>query len=396
MRQLSGLLSGCLAWCAAGLLAAEDTPTAQTAPTPTPAANEFHFVVLGDSQLHDPATFNRMIDDLHHIQPAFVVQVGDMIKGYTNDLETIETEWDRFSQQIAPLAAIPFVPVPGNHDLYNAHRRSDRKLEALYRERWGPLYRSFDYRNARFIILNTDAPDEEERIGPEQFAWLQQSLNSAAAEHIFVFLHRPPASLSNAEQLHELLSRYPVRYVFYGHHHHYHFRQRDGIGYVMTNAAANSGTLQSEVGGFDHFLQVSVRDSDVRFAAIRADAIEAPDYVSPDDNYDLYDLIEGLAPSEVVLTRSATQWLMAIPLTNPTSRKLAIYAQCHSADGRWQHEPKKIPIIELDSKQHYQLRLSWEASHSELLPSCTLTIPFQTHRGDWIQQTFRIAAVRGD
>ena len=45
---------------------------------PTPAQNEFHFAVLGDSQFHDPATFNRMIDDLTYIRPAFVVQVGDI------------------------------------------------------------------------------------------------------------------------------------------------------------------------------------------------------------------------------------------------------------------------------------------------------------------------------
>jgi UDP-2,3-diacylglucosamine pyrophosphatase LpxH len=359
---------------------------------PTPAQNEFHFAVLGDSQFHDPATFNRMIDDLTYIRPAFVVQVGDMIRGYSNDLTTIEAEWERFAAQIAPLGSVPFVPVPGNHDLYNAFRRSDSKLVALYEQRWGPSYRAFDYRNSHFIILNSDAPDEEERIGPDQFAWLQQNLATTAAEHIFVFMHRPPDSLTNAEALHELLRHHPVRYVFYGHLHHYHFRERDGIGYVMTNAAADSATTQPAVGSFDHFLHVSVRDADVSFASIKADAIEAPDYASPNDNYEMFDLIKGLAPALVELTPAQDKWLMAIPLTNPTTRDLAIYVECSATDGRWRHEPKKIPVIELEAKQHYELRLSWSNSHSEMMPSCTLRVPYQTHHGDWLQHTMQVTS----
>ena len=374
-------------WAASGALAAED---------PQPAKDEFHFVVLGDSQFDDAATFNRMIDDLTHVRPAFVVQVGDMISGYTNDLATIEAEWARFAEQVAPLDDIPFVPVPGNHDLYNAHRRADRKIEALYRERWGEPYRAFDYRNARFIVLNSDAPGEERRIGPNQFAWLKKTLRDSTAEHIFVFLHRPPASLENAEALHEQLRRYPVRFVFYGHLHHYHFRSRDGIGYVMTNAAGDSGTAQTAVGSFDHFLLVSVRDAETRFASIKADAIEAPNYVSPDDNYDLYDLLQGLTPRSVELSRGEGYWLMALPLENPTDRKLNIYVACSSPDGRWQHEPQRIPVIELQGRERYELRLSWQATHSELLPSCQLTIPFQTQHGEWIQQTIDVSGVRGD
>ena len=363
---------------------------------PTPAHDEFHFVVLGDSQFHDVPGFNRMIDDLTHIRPAFVVQVGDMIEGYSNNLDTIAAEWTRFAEQIAPLEAIPFVPVPGNHDLYNAYRRADRKIESLYRERWGPTYRFFDYRNARMVILNSDAPGEESRIGPDQFRWLRETLASSAAEHIFVFLHRPPDMLKNFAALHALLQQHPVRYVFYGHLHHYHFTVRDGIGYVMTNSAATSGTSHESVGSFHHFLQVSVRDDRVRFASIRADAVEHPDFVSPRDNYDLYDVVRGVAPDQVELLESDGQWLMAIPLTNPTQRTLAVFAQCGSADDRWQHQPQKIPMIELKPDEQYELRLSWQARHSEMLPSCSLSIPFQTHHGDWLQQTLSVDAVRGD
>lgn len=42
------------------------------------------------------------------------------------------------------------MPVPGNHDVYD----SEGKLggEDVYREVWGDLYYSWDYRNAHFIV----------------------------------------------------------------------------------------------------------------------------------------------------------------------------------------------------------------------------------------------------
>ena len=390
---------GC--WLLAGTVAAESAPAGApaAAPAPTPANDEFHFVVLGDSQFDDPATFNRMVDDVRHLQPAFVVQVGDMIDGYSNNVQTVAEEWDRFATQIAPLGDIAYVPVPGNHDLYNAFRRADHRLEALYRERWGPTYHSFDYRNARFVILNSDAPDEERQIGPKQFEWLEATLADAddvGVEHIFVFVHRPPHGFTNAQALHALLREYPVRYVFYGHQHHYHYSERDGIGYVMTNAAGDSGTPHPAVGSYDHFLHVSVRDASVGFATIQADAIHGPDHVAPQDNYDLYDLTNKLAPGEVPLMASGDQWLMAIPLTNPTTRTLRVYTQCRSVDERWSHEPQQIPVIELDADGRDELRLSWRARHSEFTPLCELMVPFQTQSGRWLRHAMTVRSVIDD
>lgn len=375
-----GLIATLCAWQTA-------SAAAESATTPVAADDEFHFVVLGDSQFHDVATFNRMIDDLKHIQPAFVVQVGDMIEGYQNSLRAIEAEWERFSKQIAPLAPTPFIAVPGNHDLYNARRMSDPRIEAIYRERWGDTYRTFEYRNTRLVVLNTDAPGEERQIGPDQFAWLSSTLAESTAEHIIVFMHRPPAQLSNADDLHNLLKRYPVRFVFYGHHHHYHYTDRDGIGYVMTNSAAEGAIDYPLAGNFDHFLLVSVRDQQVTFAPIKADAIEPPDAVAEVDNYDLFGLSRKLAPRRVALTAEDDTWRMRLTLTNPTQRRLRVYVSCASDDDRWRHEPAQIPLVDLGPDQRHDLTLTWTARHSEHTPQCTLAVPFQTHNGKWIQYT---------
>ena len=46
---------------------------------PVEPDHEFTFVVLGDSQFELPNTFNRLIDEIVHLYPSFVIQVGDIV-----------------------------------------------------------------------------------------------------------------------------------------------------------------------------------------------------------------------------------------------------------------------------------------------------------------------------
>jgi predicted phosphodiesterase len=378
-RNLAALAGACALLLSAHALGA--------AVVPQPARDEFQFVVLGDSQFHEPAVFNRMIDDVRHLNPGFVIQVGDMIEGYA-PIDVVAAQWERFGSQIAPLGTIPFVPVPGNHDLYNPERRADTALEDLYQRRWGPTYRAFEYRNARFFVLNSDAPGEERSIGPDQWRWLADELAGTTAEHVFVFMHRPPATLANAEALHDLLRRHRVRYVFYGHHHHYHFFERDGIRYVMTNAAATSAVPLDAVGGYHHFLLVSVRDAEVRYAVVRADAIEPPDSSHPDDNQALFDLTRQLVAAQQPMTSLPDGgWSLQIPLKNPTPRPLAAYVSCRSDDDRWRFEPAAIPAAQLPSGGEQTLALTARyavGGTPETRPTCAIQVPWQTRAGEWI------------
>jgi hypothetical protein len=261
-------------------------------------------------------------------------------------------------------------------------------LLAVYERHWGPAYRSFDYRNARFVVLNSDAPGEERSIGPEQWRWLERTLAESDAEHLFVFLHRPPLGLDNADALHELLRRHPVRYVFYGHQHHYHYFERDGIRYVMTNAAADTGVPMPEVGGFDHLLLVSVRDDDVRYAVVNADGIRAPDSADPVDNQALFDLSRNLVPRELALEPDGERrWRLRLPLRNPTERGLTAYLSCRSEDDRWRFEPPAIPVVGLPPQASRTVTVT--AIHAvdgppETQPRCTVQVPFQTRFGEWL------------
>ena len=392
-----GLLGGTIAAPAA---IAANRPTLEL-----PRA-EFTFVVLGDSQFDDAAAFNRIVNDVVLLRPAFVVQVGDLIESYTDDKDEVRKQWRRFRSQIRPLGDIAYFPVAGDHDLYGADRKPSRMLDEEYRDVWGDPYYAFSYRNSRFVVLNTDERGTPEMIGEEQWTWLEHELGASNAEHIFVFLHRPPRSLENGETLHELFTRFPVAVVFFGHLHHYHHYERDGIRYVMTNATGEMGTDYEEAGSLHHLLQVRVRDADVSFAVIPADTILRPDFASPQDNDALYGLRRALlAPSTMTpseLTEEDNGWSLQLLLSNPTPQAVHTYLEWSSPDERWRIGPE--PAVRVTLPPHTRNKaipftlIRPDGSAPEEWPACTLRAPYLTSKGNWVTVTrdFRITESRSE
>ncbi len=351
--------------------------------------NEFHFVVLGDSQFHDTAKFNRVIDQTSLLMPSFVIQVGDLIQGYNNDAKAVEKEWLRFKNQINPLLPIPFLPVPGNHDVYNANRRVDKVLEKLYENHWGSLFKSFQYKNAHFFLINTDSVEAQNAIGPKQMAWLARKLKGSDSAHKFAFMHKPALLLKNTEAIHQLFLEHGVSHVFYGHHHHYHYVKKDGIHYSMTNAAANMVHQQKQAGGFHQLLQVSVSGPNVSVAVITADSIAAKETVSAIDNYDLFAISRGLTKKRIALEqlKSPNSYQITLKFNNKAKRDITLNVSCRSKDNRWHFNPRKIPPIQLepDASRLLKIRTHFELDRQpESLPECTLKIPFQTQDGQWL------------
>ncbi len=369
--------------------------TAASLQPPQAVDDEFHFVVLGDAQFDTPANFNRIIDQAKRLGPAFVIQVGDLIDGYNSDLSVVQAEWNRFKNQIAPLAPIPFYAVPGNHDVYGSGKAPDKKLEDLFEQEWGPLNYSFEYKNSLFVVLNSDAREKPEGIGPKQLRWLAETLAASDAQHRFVFLHRPPMLMDNDRELHEVFKNGGVNQVFYGHHHHYHHYTLDGVGYTMTNAGGRMGHDDPRAGSFFHLLQVSVRGEDVRVAVVKADAVQAQNSVHPADNYDIFNLTRRLAPKSVRLVGKDGSYQLKIPLANRTRRDVQVFTSCTSADNRWEIEPTRINVVELeeDTTSLITLEVSHQADRvPESMPICTLTVPLQTQFGEWLDFTHEVSS----
>ncbi|MEM1434455.1 MAG: metallophosphoesterase [Pseudomonadota bacterium] len=364
-----------------------------------PASDEFHFVVVGDTQFDDPAAANRLYDDLRWLRPAFVVQVGDMIDGYQS-AATLRAQWLRFRQQIAPIAAagIPFLPVAGNHDVFGADKTPDPLSLEVYEQQWGRAHYDFRYRNTHLLMLNSDPVNLPNSIDAAQLEWLEARLRAAQdATHRLVFLHRPPAFLKMRDRLTELFRRYGVSHVFYGHHHHYHYRKDDGITYVMTNGSGSSGTTLDAAGSFQHLLQVSVRDQELTYAVIRADSIEAPDYAVPEDNYDLFALRRALSSLNPLLTE-ATQdrgdpWLRyrtTLDITNPSGRAVTLHLDCGSEDERFAFAPAQLAPVTVAARATRTLALEVRqrsAGRSESEPRCRAQFVYQVASGRWYPQS---------
>ena len=351
--------------------------------------NEFHFVVLGDSQFHNPAKFNRIIDQTNLLMPSFVIQVGDLIEGYNDDADQVAKEWSRFKKQINPLSPIPFLPVPGNHDVYNANRKVDKALEKLYVNHWGSLFKTFRYKNAQFFLINTDSTEAQNAIGPQQIKWLARELSKSDVTHKFAFMHKPALLLKNTEVVHQLFLKHRVSHVFYGHHHHYHHVEKDGIHYSMTNAAANMINKEPLAGGFHQLLQVSVSGPKVRVAVITADSINPKETVSAIDNYDLFTLNRSLTKRTATLEQlgEANQYELRLAFNNKAKRNISLNIACSSRDERWYFIPSKIPSIQLEAGKSHLLKIRAYFAldrQPESLPECSAKIPFQTQDGHWL------------
>ena len=81
--------------------------------------DDFQFVIIAD--LHGgnrPGIFEKAVEKINLMNPEFVLSVGDLIDGYTEDEYVVDKQWDAFEQLIAPLG-MRFFFVPGNHDLSN-------------------------------------------------------------------------------------------------------------------------------------------------------------------------------------------------------------------------------------------------------------------------------------
>jgi predicted phosphodiesterase len=242
------------------------------------AAFAFKFAVLGDSQFHNPDVFENMVLEVDMLKPDFVIQVGDMIHGYTFEKEQIRNEWDRFLLQIDPIEA-PFYPVPGNHDV------GTTPMQEVYCDIWGAdkLNYSFNYENSHFIVLDTDYKLSYGVLTGEQLDWLSRDLENNKAKHVFIFMHRPiwRKKSSNWGNFSSLLKKYDnIRGIFAGHTHENCFETVDGFRCFIINSSGNMGYSAPAVGYSFQFLYISVNGDHVTEAIIPAGSIKSGDYVT--------------------------------------------------------------------------------------------------------------------
>lgn len=234
--------------------------------------DDFQFAIVTDrTGGHRPGVFMDGVRKLNLMQPEFVVSVGDLIEGYTENPEVIEQQWDEFNGFVGQLE-MPFFYVPGNHDV------SNEVMQAEWLKRYGKLYYHFLYKDVLFLCLDSEDPPDSQ-MSAQQAGYVAQTLREHPdVKWTLVFLHKPLWDYGDPTQngwarIEKLLAGRPHT-VFAGHTHHYMKSRRNDADYVVLATMGGGSQMRGQnFGEFDHFMWVTMTDEGPRIANLMLDGI---------------------------------------------------------------------------------------------------------------------------
>ncbi len=347
-------------------------------------AQAFTFAVVGDrTGSATPGVFEAVIEEIKLLQPDFVINVGDLIEGYSEDTLRLDAQWDTLLSVIKGLSA-KFYFVPGNHDLQN---ETDRRL---FKRRTGfDRYYSFDYQNSHFIVLDNSMTQWAipQPVDSAQMVWLKADLEkSKAAANTFVFFHVPTFldgfRDNRADPLSELLEKFQVRIIFAGHYHSYMYLARGPTQYV--DVGSSGGGLDNNDfarGNFFQFVLVTMRQQELEVAVIRQGSIFNRNVVTGDD----YLAIARADTSAVKFSRLIVEELprkvvlpCSITITNFGPDSISQLLQWTAAPKQYRFAPPNLPLaIAPQEKKNVSFNLTvFDGSALFPLPQFTVAYPF--------------------
>jgi 3',5'-cyclic AMP phosphodiesterase CpdA len=219
--------------------------------------NKLQFAIVSDLWGgYRSGVFEDAVDKLELLQPQFVMSVGDLIDGATNDSVLLDKQWTEFTDLVNTLT-MPFFYVPGNHDIANAW------MEKEWNRRFSQSYYYFTYKNVLFLCLNTQDKGHSS-IGEEQIDYFRKAIEkNPDVRWIFVFMHRPVwQGENNEEEGYERIEEVLIgkNYtVFSGHHHTYSGTIKNGNKhFVLGSTGAGSDLRGVKFGEFDHITLVTL------------------------------------------------------------------------------------------------------------------------------------------
>ena len=233
--------------------------------------------------------FAKAVERINLIKPAFVLSVGDLIDGGTEDESILKKQFDFFDERAERLEA-PFFHLGGNHDLTNPVMRR------FWEARYGARYYYFIYRNVLFIMMDSEDYEPERmmeiyharaeaidildgkkegnyqetdyykmkerstgEMSKEQLDYFAEVIQShPEVDWTFLLMHKPVWMKEDTEfqQLEKVLA--PGKYtVINGHFHSYSHRERNGTDYIMLGTTGG-GQNPADSMAFDHFVYVTM------------------------------------------------------------------------------------------------------------------------------------------
>ena len=278
------------------------------------------FAVIGDrTGLARPGVFEQAVKQADWMKPEFVINVGDLIEGYTSDPAELAKEWTEINTAIGATKT-PFFFVAGNHDLGN------QLMLDSWRQQRGEPYYAFTWKGALFLVLDTEDPpidmpadfakqfhelaaamkidpkgaeaklaaalanvnaDREKgasdpamkamegaRFSDKQVKWALDVLaRHRNARWTFVLMHKPAWKLESAEfsKIEAALGDRGYT-VIAGHNHYYAYEKRNGRDY-LTMGTAGAVSHQHGPGEMDHLAWVTVEGGEPTISLLKLNGI---------------------------------------------------------------------------------------------------------------------------
>lgn len=267
------------------ILPAVEGPTPWTEKPVLNDPQRFQIAIMTDrTGGHRPGVWMDAVRKLNMLRPEFVVSVGDLIEGYTEQRWRAEREWEEFLGFINQLD-MKFFFVAGNHDVTNP------MMHDLWREHFGPEYYSFDYKGVHFLCLCSEEPVT--RMSDKQVAWVSQDLEAHKdARWTLVFIHKPlwinaerdlaagKPDQTNWKKVEQLLVDRPHT-VFAGHVHHYvQYQRNEHQYYSLATTGGGSQLRGSTYGEFDHVMWLTMEKEGPQLINMRLDGLLPADIVT--------------------------------------------------------------------------------------------------------------------
>ncbi len=273
--------------------------------------DHFSFAIISDlTGGYRDGVFNAAVERLNLVQPEFIMSVGDLIEGYTEDSGVINQQWDEFDAMLRPLSA-PFFYAAGNHDY------SNQVMADVWKERYGRDYYHFVHRDVLFLVLNTEeafistAPETTALIekayaikdtDPEGYLalaseilasidWNGSMYGDISEEQVryfedvirqhpnvrwtFIFLHQPIWQGDGNAQLDRIEAAFGDRSftVFAGHTHNYKRFEQGNAVHIRLGTTGGIWSIPGAEGNFDHITLVTMTDGEPIIANLLLDGI---------------------------------------------------------------------------------------------------------------------------
>ncbi len=208
---------------------------------------DLHYRVWPEWRKIQERRYDRVFQDLDKIwresgKPAFCASPGDLVE--TGDRKNYELARQSLKERLGDL---PLFPGLGNHEYYSEDGEDLRYIDRLFTETWEkPVRYSWVVGEVLCIMLDYPNPflqPDVTSVGliPEALAFLEQTLSEHPEKIAIIFSHNPLAntvldrdprqnldynttqsffSLSNSQEVRELLGRYSHACLFISGHTH--------------------------------------------------------------------------------------------------------------------------------------------------------------------------------